>query len=85
MADAAVVSVVVVVGAVEEHRITIITTTMEGRITIMELIHQILQENLHLNKSQLLFNLMHGTIFVLNKGQSKGGPIIMMMVISQQG
>ena len=50
----------------EVDPITIVTTTMEGRITIMELIHKILRETLHLKKSQLLFNIMHGTIFVLN-------------------
>ena len=43
-----VVDVDVVVGAVEEEAIIIVTTTMEGRITIMELIHQILREILHL-------------------------------------
>ena len=66
----------------EEEAITIVTTKMEGRITIMELIHQILQETLHLKKSQLLFKLMYAKIFVLNEGQSKGGSIIMMTVIS---
>ena len=64
--EASVVSVSFVVVAVEEEAITIVTTTMEGRITIMELIHKILRETLHLKKSQLLFNIMHGTIFVLN-------------------
>ena len=64
--EAAVVAVVVVVEAVEEYAIIIVTTTMEGRITIMELIHQILRETLHLKKSQLLFKIMYGTIFVLN-------------------
>ena len=53
--EADVVTVEVVVEAVEEEAIRIVTTTMEGRITIMELIHQILQETLHLKKSQLLF------------------------------
>ena len=71
----AVVDVTVMVEAVEEEAITIVTTTTEGRITIMELIHWILQENLH---------LMYGTIFVLNKGQSKRGSIIMMTVVSHQ-
>ena len=66
--EAAVVAVAVVVEAVEEYAIIIVTTTMEGRITIMELIHQILRENLHLNESRLLFKLMYGTIFVLYKG-----------------
>ena len=40
--EAAVVAVAVVVEAVEEKAITIVTTTMEGIITIMELIHHIL-------------------------------------------
>ena len=78
------VSVAVVLEAVEEEAITIVTTTMEGRITIMELIRQILREFLHLKKSRLFFKIMHGTIFVMNKGKSEGGSIIMMTVISQQ-
>ena len=78
-------AVVVVVEAAQEEAIEIVTTTMEGKITIMELIHQILRENLHLKKSQLLFKLMYGTIFVPNKGKIKGGSIIMMTVISQRG
>ena len=80
----AVVDVTVMVEAVEEEAITIVTTTTEGRITIMELIHRTLRETLHLNKSQLLFKIMYGTIFVLNKGQIEGGSIIMMTVISQR-
>ena len=82
--EADVVSVAIVVEAVEEEAITIVTTTMEVSITIMELIHWILRGNLHLKKYQLLFKLIYGTIFVLNKGQSEGGSIIMMTVISQQ-
>ena len=39
-----VVDVVVVVEAVGEEVITIVTKTMEGIITIMDLIHQILRE-----------------------------------------
>ena len=60
-------AVAVMVEAVVEEAITIVTTTMEGRIIIMELIHHILREILHLNKSQLLFHLIYGTIFVLKK------------------
>ena len=41
--EAVVVAVVVVVEDMEDESITIVTTTMEGRITIMELIHKILQ------------------------------------------
>ena len=41
-----VVDVVVVVEAVGEELITIVTKTMEGIITIMDLIHQILRETL---------------------------------------
>ena len=74
----------VVVESVEEEVITIVTTTIEGRITIIELIYWILRGTLHLNKYQLLFKLMCGTIFVLNEGQSEGGSILIMMVISQQ-
>ena len=65
------VSVAIVVEAFEEEAITTITKQLGGIITIIELIHQILQENLHLKKSQLLFKLMYGTIFVLKKGQSE--------------
>ena len=83
-ADSDVVAMEVLVVAVEEESITIATTKIKVRITIMELIHQILQGNFHLNKSQILFKLMYETIFVLNEGQSVGGSIIMMMVISQQ-
>ena len=82
--EAALVDVAVMVDALEEEAIAIVTTTMEGRITIMELIHQILQENLHLKKFQILFKLMYGVIFVPNEGQIKGGSIIKMTVISQQ-
>ena len=82
--EADVVTVEVVVEAVEEEAIRIVTTTMEGRIIIMDLIHQILLENLHLRKSWLLFKVMFGTIFVLNEGQSEGGSIIMIMVLSKQ-
>ena len=63
-------AVAVVAEAVEEEVITIVTTTIECRITIMELIYHILRGTLHLEKSQLLFKVMYGTIFVLNKGQS---------------
>ena len=69
--EAAVVVMVVLVEAVEEEGITIVITTIEGRITIMELIYLILRGTLHLKKSQLLFNIMHEKILVLNKGQSK--------------
>ena len=69
--EAAVVVMAVVVEAVEEELITIVTTTMEGSIIITELIHHILQEILHLNKSQLLFHLIYGTIFVLKKDKYK--------------
>ena len=79
-----VMDVAVMVVEVEEESITIVTTTMEGRITIMEVIHQISREKFHLKKSRLLFKLMYGTISVLNEGQSEGGSIIIMMVISQQ-
>ena len=51
----------VVVEGVEKESITIVTTTLKGRVTIMELIHQILREPLHLKKYQLLFKLMYGT------------------------
>ena len=70
--------------AVEEEAITIVTTTMEGRIKIMELIHKILQETLHLKKSWILFKIMYGTISVLDEGKIEGVSIIMMTVISQQ-
>ena len=80
----AVFALTVVVEAVEEDSITIFTTTMEGRITIKQLINQILRETLHLKKYQLLLKLVYGTISVLNEGQSKGGSIIMMTVISQK-
>ena len=82
--EAAMVVVVVMVEAMEEEKIKIVKTTMEVRITIMDLIHQILLENLHLRKSWLLFKVMFGTIFVLNEGQSEGGSIIMIMVLSKQ-
>ena len=82
--EAVVVAVAVVVETVEEEAIKIFTTTIEGRITIMELIHWILQGTLHMKKSQLLFKLMYGTIFMLDKEQRKGVSIIMMIVISQQ-
>ena len=78
--EAALVAVSVVVESVEEEVITIVTTTIEGRITIMELIYWILRGTLKLKKSQLLFKLMYGTIYVLNKGQSKGGSIIIMVI-----
>ena len=68
--EAALVAVAVVVESVEEEVITIVTTTIEGRITIIEFIYWILQGTLHLNKYQLLFKIMCGTIFVLNKGQN---------------
>ena len=74
----------VLVEAVEEEAITIVTTTMEGRIKIMELIHKILQETLHLKKSWILFKIMYGIISVLNEGKIEGVSIIMMTVISQQ-
>ena len=77
-------AVVVVVKDVEEEVITIVTTTIEGRITIMELIYKILQGTLHLKKSQILFRLMYGTIFVLKEGQIEGGSIILIMVMSQR-
>ena len=79
-----VVAVAVVVEAMEEEAITIIATTMKGRIIIMDFIHQILRETLHLNNYRLLFKLMYRTIFVLNEGQSEGGSIIMVIVVSQQ-
>ena len=82
--EATVFALTVVVEAVEEESIKILKTTMEGRITIMELINQILRETLHLKKSQLLFKLMYGMLFVLNEEQSEGGSIIMMKVILQQ-
>ena len=82
--EAVVVAVAVVVETVEEEAIKIFTTTIEGRITIMELIHWILQGTLHMKNSQLLFKLMYGTIFMLDKEQRKGVSIIMMIVISQQ-
>ena len=75
-------AVVVVVEAMEKEAIIIVTTTIEGRIKIMELIHRILRGNLHLKKSQHLFKLTFGTIFMMNKGQRKGGSIIIMVVIS---
>ena len=82
--ETAVVAVAVVVEAVEEEAIAIVTTKMGGRIKIMELIHHILQETLHQKKYWILFKLMYGTIFLLNEGKSEGGSIIMMAVISQQ-
>ena len=69
--EATVVSVAVVVEVVEEVEITIVTTTMEGRITVMKLIHQILRGALNRKKSHLLFKIMYGTIFVLSKLQSE--------------
>ena len=75
------VAVAAVVEAVEEELITIYTTTTKGRITTMELIHQILRRNLHLKKSQFLFKLMYGMIFGLNEGQIEKGSIIMMMLV----
>ena len=82
--EAALVAVAVVVESVEEEVITIVTTTIEGRITIIEFIYWILRGTLHLNNYQLLFKIMCGTIFVLNEWQSEGGSIIIIMVISQQ-
>ena len=64
--EAAMVFVAVLVEAMEEEGITIVKTTIEGRITIMELIYQILQGTLHLNKSQLLFKLMYGKISLMS-------------------
>ena len=43
MVDADVVAVLVVVEAVDEEKIPIVTTAKEGRITITEFIHQILR------------------------------------------
>ena len=77
-------AVAVAVEDMEEEVITKVTITIEDRITITELKHRILRGTLKLNKSQLLFKLMHGKISVHNEGQSKGGSIIMMTVISQQ-
>ena len=57
---AVVVAVAVVVEAMKQEVITIVTTIMEGRIAIMDLIHQILQETLHLKKSWILFKIMYG-------------------------
>ena len=51
--DMAVATVAVMVEAVEEEAITIVTTKMEGKITIKELIHQILRENLHVKRVDL--------------------------------
>ena len=82
--EAALVSVEVVVEAVDEEEITIVTTAMEGRIKNMELIHHILRETLHLKEFWLLFKLMYGKIFLLDEVQSKGGSIITTTVISQQ-
>ena len=82
--EAAVVAVAVMVKAVEEEAIKIVKTKMENRITIMDLIQQILQENLHLNNSQLLFKIMYRTIFVLKRVKNKRGLIIIITVISQQ-
>ena len=51
--EVAVVVVAVVVEAVEEYGITIVTTKIEGRITIMELIYRILRGTLNLEKSHI--------------------------------
>ena len=64
--EEAVEAVVVAMEDVEKEVIIIATTKIEDRITIMELIHWILQGTLHLKKSQLLFKIRYGTIFVLN-------------------
>ena len=81
--EAALVDVEVVLKALEEEIITIVQTIIEERFTTMKLIYRILRVTLHLKQYQLLFKLMNGTISVLNKRQSKGGSIIIMMVISQ--